>query len=346
MSTFIDTETPVIENFLEVFKAFSKRGIGSMENLRKTLPIVSIDEFGHHIGHDVILDLDKIPSVRTYKLKPSGKVCDVVACDTSVIRLADGPFGYLAALRGSVIRRKRSGGIESWIIGPIIFFVSFDDNLPLFTFMSELADGQPLSENFETIYRSISTLLEKWLQRSLASTFSDSILLFDGSLTAGPADNSLQLTRETLNEAKRNGNVVLAFSKSTRLSYLGTRITSLVPDLDPPCVIDVSDAVCSSNKVHKLGRILVSHLSRIFFPYRLDVSEREIDDVLYAIGNLLSSDALIYGYPETLLLAHNYCTFNKLDVLALQKLLKQQFNIDVFGMCDVRSSLFNPLDGH
>jgi len=346
MSTLISTETPFIENFLEVFKAFSKMGLGSMENLRKTLPVVSIDGLGHHIGHDVMLELDKMASVRAYKVRPSGKACDVIACDTSVIKLAEGPFGYLAALRGSVVRRKKSGSIESWIIGPLIFFVSLDDNLPLFAFMSELMDGQPFSENFETIHRSINSLLEKWLQRSLASTFSDSILLFDGSLTAGPADNSLQLIRETLNEAERNGNVVLAFSKSTHLSYLGTKITSLVPELDPPCVIDVNDAVCSSPKIHKLGRILVSHLSRTFFPYRLDVSGKEVEDVLYTIGNLLSSDALIYGYPETLLLAHNYCTFNKLDVLALQRLLKQEFNIDTFCIGDVRSSLFNPLDGH
>lgn len=346
MTTLINTETPIVENFLEVFKAFSKMGLVSMENLRKVLPTISINGFGHHIGHDVMLELDKMASVMTYKLRPSGKMCDVIACDTSVIKLAEGPFGYLVALRGSVIRRKKSRGIQSWIIGPLIFFVSFEDNLPLFTLMSELVNGQPLSENFETIHKSISSLLEKWLQRSLASTFSDSILLFDGSLTAGPADNSLQLTRETLTEAERNGNVVLAFSKSTHLSYLGTRITSLVPGLDPPCVIDVSDAVCSSSKIHKLGRILVSHLSRTFFPYRLDVSEREVDDALHAISNLLSSDALIYGYPETLLLAHDYCTFNKLDVLALQKLLKQEFNIEAFDIGDVRSSLFNPLDGH
>ncbi|MEM4675225.1 MAG: DNA double-strand break repair nuclease NurA [Nitrososphaerota archaeon] len=346
MSTLINTDTTIIENFLGVFKAFSKMGLGSMENLRKALPTISIDEFGYYVGHDAMLELDKMASVRAYRLKPSGRTCDVIACDTSVIKLAEGPFGYLAALRGSVVRRKRSGGIESWMIGPLIFFVSFEDNLPLLTFMSELVNGQPLSEKFETIHKSISSLLEKWLQRSLASTFSDSILLFDGSLTAGPADNSLQLTRETLSEAERNGNVVLAFSKSTHLSYLGTRITSLIPDLDPPCVVDVSDAICSSPKIHKLGRILVSHLSRTFFPYRLDVSEREVDGALHAINNLLSSDALIYGYPETLLLAHNYCTFNKLDVLALQKLLKQEFNVDTFDMGDVRSSLFNPLDGY
>ncbi len=346
MNIFINIETPIVENFLEVFKAFSKMGMGSIENLRKTLLTISIDGFYHHIGHDVIVEFDKIPPLKAYKVRPSGRMCDVIACDTSVIKLSEGPFGYFAALRGSVVRRKRSGSIESWIIGPIIFFVSFEDNLPLFTFMSELVEGQPFNESFETIHRSIGSLLEKWLQRSLASAFSDSILLFDGSLTAGPADNSLQLIREALNEAERNGNVVLAFSKSTYLSYLGTRITSLVPNIDPPCVIDVSDAVCSSLKIHKFGRILVSHLSRTFFPYRLDVSEREMDDALCIIDNLLSSDAIIYGYPETLLLAHNYCTFNKVDVLVLQKLLKQKLNIDSFNMGDVRSSLFNPLDGH
>lgn len=346
MSTLINADTSIIESFLEVFKAFSKMGLGSIENLRKGLPTINIVEFGHHVGHDVMLELDKMPSVRAYKVNPSGRVYDVIACDTSVIKLAEGPFGYLAAVRGSVIRRKKSGSIDLWIIGPLIFFVSFRDNLPLFTFMSELVNGQPFSDDFETIHRSVCSLLEKWLQRSLASTFSDSILLFDGSLTAGPADNSLRLIHETLNEAKRNGNVVLAFSKSTHLSYLGTRITSLVPNLDPPCIIDVSDAVSSFPKIHKLGRILVSHLSRTFFPYRLDVSEREMGDALSAISNLLSSDALIYGYPETLLLAHNYCTFNKLDVLTLQRLLKQELNVDAFDIGDIRSSLFNPLDGY
>ncbi len=345
MGAFINIETPVIENFLGIFKAFSKIGLGSMESLRKALPTVSFDEFEHHIGHDVILELDKMPSIKAYKIKPSGKTYDVVACDTSVIKLADGPFGYLAALRGSVVRKGSSGDIESWIIGPLIFFVSLEDSMPLLASVSEFMGVQPMNEDFETVHKSISSLLEKWLQRSLASTFSDSILLFDGSLTAGPADNSLQLIRETLSEAERNDNVVLAFSKSTHLSYMGIRITSLLPNLDPPCVVDVSDAVCSPLRMHKFGRILVSHLSKTFFPYRLDVSGRKIDDCLLAIGNLISSDALIYGYPETLLLAHNYCTFNKLDVLALQKLLRQEFNIDVFNMGDVRDSLFNPLDG-
>ncbi|PUA31745.1 MAG: hypothetical protein B9J98_05340 [Candidatus Terraquivivens tikiterensis] len=344
MGELVNIQSPIFENFLGIFKAFSEMGLGSMESLKGVLPVIRLD--GYHVGHDVILELDNMSSIKAYRTKPSGRACDVVACDTSVIKLAEGPFGYIAALRGSVVRRRGSGGVESWVIGPLIFFVSLDDNRPLLAFVSEIMGVQPMNEDFESIHKSLSSLLEKWLQRSLASTFSDSILLFDGSLTAGPADNSLQLIRETLSEAERNGNVVLAFSKSTNLSYLGTRITSILPSLDPPCVVDVSEAVCSPNKMHKLGRILVSHLSRTFFPYRLDVSVREVEDALLAIGNLLSSDALVYGYPETLLLAHNYCTFNKVDVLALQKLLRQEFNIEVFELGDVRSSLFNPLDGH
>ncbi|MEM3631161.1 MAG: hypothetical protein QXY18_07105, partial [Nitrososphaerota archaeon] len=73
-----------------------------------------------------------------------------------------------------------------------------------------------------------------------------------------------------------------------------------------------------------------------------DIAPFSKDKHIEALGILLNNDAIIYGYPETLLLAHVLSTFNKIDVIGFQRLLASEFNFPIYENEDIRETLFQP----
>ena len=95
---------------------------------------------------------------------------------------------------------------------------------------------------------------------------------------------------------------------------------------------------------HILGEVYVAHLSKVFFPFRIDVATRGNINSVSLVEDLLKSDSLVDGYPETLILAHQYSTFNRIDILSMQSSIETITSHRIINYPDIRESLFAPLD--
>jgi len=337
---------PKLEAFESLFKSFleaGRRSLALASGLR--LADSQEDDLAQNEWPPQLLErareLDS-PAV----LIPVGDAAErqVVAVDTSSIIIAAGVGGVAVGLRGSVVVRSLIG-VEVQRVGPFIAYLT-PDNLPEIL-GSILGDSTPLDfcdyQLDQSVQKILAGLLEKKIQEYVVEKFRDSIILLDGSLSAGPLDNPLWLVSRILEKAKPRGNDVLAFSKTSILQFWGEVFTDERLGVRPPYLVDMTWLVKSIElRVKVLGETYLARLGSGTSSFRLDASTiRRIEEVL---GSLLKSDPLIYGYPELLILAHDYCTFTKPDVIALQSILRR-FGAEFFKAFSIRDILFNPLDG-
>ena len=299
-----------------------------------------LDE-GDEDGFEPVLCLDGLEPIR---LSLDGESCKVVACDTSTIKIAESSVGSVWAIRGAVIERV-GRSIKLNIYGPLIYLVS-QNTVPRLIKMLKLALGLKDGSipSMDVAHRVIAGLFEKLLQHMIAQRLDGGILLIDGSLTAGPLDSPLMAVKHVIDRAKSHGRGVIAFAKSSKLRLLGHKITSLLNNYEPPYMIRFRGGFKIKPNHHILGDVYVAHLSKAFFPFRTDIAARDSSEPFRIMEDLLASDSLIYGYPETLILAHQYATFNKIDILGIQSNLEILTNSKIVDYPDVRESIFSPLD--
>ena len=267
----------------------------------------------------------------------------VVAIDTSSIVVAVGRDGIILGIRGGIAIRNMLG-LEIQRVGPFIVYLTPENitsilgsifgDLPPLDLSSYQLDG--------SIQKTLASLLEKRLQEYVVKQFKDSIILVDGSLSAGPQDNPIWLVSRILEEARPRGNDILAFSKTSILQFWSSIFTDDRLGAKPPYIIDMTWLIERLEmRVRVLGRTFLARLSSGLSAYRVDVATcRRVEEVF---GSLLKSDSLIYGYPELLILAHDYCTFTKNDVIAIQAMLRK-LGAELFREDSIRDMLFNPID--
>ncbi|MDJ0269837.1 MAG: DNA double-strand break repair nuclease NurA [Aigarchaeota archaeon] len=328
-----------LEQLLKAFSRLSPAMAGGLGGGELIAPETLIEPEEEELEPHLSLDgLKPIP------LKVSEEPRRVIAVDTSTVKLAEGVNGSIWALRGVVVKRVLST-VELEIFGPIIYQLS-KQTLPLImkTLTSSLGLQGHATPRLEMAHSVVASLFEKMLQLYAASQLDGGILLIDGSLTAGPIDSPLRAVRMVIQVAQQNGIGVVAFAKSSKLRYMGVKITNLLNGSKPPYLVCFKDALRLRPGHYQLGEIYVAHLSRCLFPYRVDVAARDCDEPYRAVEDLLASDSLVYGYPETLILAHQYATFNKTDILGLQVGLENLTGSRIINIPDVRQALFSPLD--
>lgn len=342
----LQSQQPQIEASQSYFKAFldsSLRSLEKVEGLR--LYAGGVENVVQDECCIAFLEgrgVDVVEIVRPELKAPRRRV---VAIDTSSIRVAAGSRGVVIAVRGAIVTRDGSK-IAVEVLGPLVFYVSYENMGDLLA--SVLGGAVPLEawgdyQLYNSIQRVMAGLIEKRMQEYAVEHYTDSILLFDGSLSAGPLDNPLYLVSRILEKAKPRGNNILAFSKTSVLRIWGELLTTLGAEAEPPYLIEVTQAVRSAEmRVRVLGDIFLARLCPGCSGFRVDASVNA--PVERVFGSLLRSDALVYGYPETLILAHDYCTFSKLDVLAIQAMLRRR-SVEIVHPTSMRDLLFNPVDG-
>jgi hypothetical protein len=176
----------------------------------------------------------------------------------------------------------------------------------------------------------------------LAKTVTNGLILFDGSLTSGTIDTPAQRMKEILTLARGNGNTVLAFSKMTTLRINGYLITELLPNREPPYLLETTGLRFKSPIV-LLGDVYVARLNKANYAFRLDIDrETPITQRLEALEKLLGNDLYLQGYPETLRLSHILCTFTANEVLAMQHFITRKHGIQLVNRPDMHRLLFGP----
>jgi len=247
-----------------------------------------------------------------------------IAIDASVIRLADTGRGTVIALRGSIIHRSNNIKVE--IIGPMMRYISYE--------------GMTSTTNIETTIKTELKIFERLIQLYAASKAKNALILLDHSLTVTP-DKPGNLLLDVLETSSNNSNIVMAFSKDSGIILSGNALCSIDTNTDPPFIIDLTGSIkYKSPSLRLAGNTYLSRLSKQLFPYRVDVYPRPA--ALEGFGSLLSSDALIYGYPETLSIAHSMCAFTWLDVVGLQRALIEDTESILIDEPECRVALLSP----
>jgi hypothetical protein len=189
----------------------------------------------------------------------------------------------------------------------------------------------------------IGNLLERWLQLEISCSAYGTIILWDGSMTAGMVDSPVDEMARLLETARNRLSTVLAFSKNTNLRFSGYKLTDYAKKAVPPCLLQINGFPLSSGPVRLLGNVYVAKLTRGVCSFRLDIDKKvPREQGIGAVQSLLGSDLLVQSYPETLRLAHIFSTFTATEVIGIQRFIAHQYGLKIVTRPNVRRMLFGP----
>jgi hypothetical protein len=277
----------------------------------------------------------------------SDNISPVIGIDVSSVRVGESEAGTIYSLRGAIVWREQQE-YSYMRCGPLTFYLN--DSVSRFlngrcqtSNNMSYAAWSPLNER---VLARLRNTLERWMQRYASSKLSNGIILIDGSLTAGTPDNPIIYLTELLRESRENRNSVIGFSKDTRLCYSGKKITRFIDKSPAPSIMNIDRIIAPqfpSSPVRLLGRVYIAKLASGGLSFRVDI-DRELSDEtsIEAMGQLVNSDLVEQGYPETLRLAHILSTFTANEILAIQRHLTIEHGLRLTPKMNLRRSLFGP----
>lgn len=285
-------------------------------------------------------------SKKPLRLKPNHDETLVAAIDTSIIKIGETSTGIVVAVRGANVW-KQNRMYHYKRLGPFIFHITEDNKKDVFNalersyFGAQYGSGHQSTPNLAQMPSRLGSLLERWLQNMIARTATNGLVLFDGSLTSGVFDTPVDRMRDILATARRHGNTVLAFSKGTCLRANGYLITDILPENEPPYLLE-TNGLRFKPPVVVLGDVYVIRFNRAKLAFRLDIDkEVAFAERIAALERLLGND-VFQSYPETLRLAHILCTFTANEVLAIQHFITKKHGIQIINRPDMHRLLFGP----
>jgi hypothetical protein len=292
-----------------------------------------------------ILGIQHLSTIKTIPLEHSLDEKTVVAVDVSSIRIGETETGVLCAIRGAIVWKEKNR-YRYQRIGPFPFHITEQNKkeiYKLFRNPSFEISEDPRAPSITNIQARIGNLLERWLQLGISCSAYDTIILWDGSMTAGMADSPVDEMSRLLEIARNRLSTVLAFSKNTTLRFSGHKLTDYAEKAEPPCLLQINDFPLCSGPVLLLGDVYVAKLTPGVCSFRLDIDrkvprERGIE----AVQSLLGSDLLVQSYPETLRLAHIFSTFTATEVIGIQRFIAHQYGLKIVTRPNVRRLLFGP----
>lgn len=268
----------------------------------------------------------------------------VTAIDTSTIKIGETNLGIIIAVRGAIVW-KLNRRYRYTRFGPLIFHVTEENKRQVYqtlenTYFAHTKDDHQSTPSLFQMPTRMACLLEHWLWKMTAETMTNSLILFDGSLTAGTAETPAHRMKEILSVARHGDNTVLAFSKMTKLRINGRLITEPLPGHVPPYLLE-TEGLRPKPPIVLFGDIYVAKLAKGNLAFRLDIDkyiqpERQVESVERLLGNDLVSES----YPETLRLAHILCTFTANEVLAMKHFVTRRFGLQIVNKPDMHRLLF------
>jgi hypothetical protein len=333
------TDTTLPQRFLELSLHSLKQVCNQPFQLNQQI----FQQFTNLEQHPSNLQLKRTP----IPLKPDYQETVIAAVDTSTIKIGETSTGIIIAIRGATVW-KQNRNYHYTRLGPFIFHITEENKKEVYNtletayFNTYYSSNHQAAPNLIQMPTRLASLLERWLQAMLAKTVNQGLILFDGSLTSGTFDTPVQRMREILSTARRNKNIVLAFSKMTSLRVNGYLITDLLPEHESPYLLETTGLQCRPPTV-LLGGVYVARLNKANYAFRLDIdNEIPIRNRMEAVEKLLGNDLYMQSYPETLRLAHILCTFTANEVLAMQHFITRKHGIQIINRPDMHRLLFGP----
>lgn len=303
-----------------------------MEKIEEQENVVEIDGEG---SFSLISPLEPIPDGTP-----------VIAVDASCIKVGETKGGAICAVRGAVVWNE-GGKYMCLRVGPFPFHVTRESIKKI---LSSLGKFSPAIFNSNIMFlievqSQLCNALERWIQMAVSGSVSNSIILFDGTLSTRPLNGNADILAQTLRKARNNSNVVISFSKASTIKFLGKKITDLTVKRRESCLLEIDESMLSisSKAMRLLGKIYVGKLSGRGYVFRIDIDRALPKEVhVIAIQRILGNDLVFQGYPETLRLAHIFSTFTASDVIGTQRFLAKKYGLKIVNWPNFRKVLFGP----
>ncbi|TRO50647.1 DNA double-strand break repair nuclease NurA [Candidatus Bathyarchaeota archaeon] len=323
-STFLELSQSSMKNIESRFL----RPDQSFTNSISTDPIVSKE-----LPNKIQQTIKNIPLVRSREEIP------IVGIDVSSIHIGETDTGNLCAIRGAVVWKVKKR-YKYQRIGPYPFHITEHNKKEILKLFRnnyfELSNS-----NLFNMQTKMGNLLERWLQLGLSSSTYGTIILWDGSMTAGMIDSPIDDMDRLLNVARNRLNTILAFSKNTNLRIFSHKLTDYSKKAIPPCLLRIDELDSSFGQVLFLGDIYIAKLTPGICSFRLDIDKKiPQEQGIIAVQKLLGNDLLIQSYPETLRLAHIYSTFTATEVIGIQRFISQRYKLKIIRRPNIRKILF------
>ncbi len=289
------------------------------------------------------------PAIKPIPIKPIKDETPIIAVDVSSLKLGETEIGILCVIRAAIVWKQKQQ-YRYLRLGPFPFHITEENKNEVYYLFRQYSFLERPTLDYTNALSlmyaptRLGSLLERWVQMGIAVQTRNSLILWDGSLTAGTQDFPVAVMSQLLETARNRFNTILAFTKNTRLRLFGHCLTDYMNRCKPPCLLEMNGHPISlSDALHLLGNIYVAKLGEGNCSFRLDIDRKlSVEKAVEAAARLAGNDVLLQSYPETLRLAHIYSTFTANEVIGIQRFLARTNRLRIVPKPNVRRLLFGP----
>ena len=269
-------------------------------------------------------------------IRPIKENALVAAIDSSSIKLAETEDGSLYGIKCGVATAYAGHTLMHFKIGPGLFYLSEKT-----VHESELEErlSRLVLLDDDLAKRLIRVRVERAVQKEIATNFTNSIILVDGSLKASIfEERDCRISKISESSVLRK-NMLIGISKSTKLKALD-RAAAPLTKVPGPAYIEVEDIIKSLIRNTIGSNLMVKMEKGTNSPVlRADM----VGDVRQSLGMLLGNDVVAGGYPETLRLAHHISTFTSTEVTCLRSHILNNYDVTELAAEDIRRTLLGSI---
>ena len=283
-----------------------------------------------------------IPDLEAKHFTPSSQKITIAGIDSSCIHIAETDVGSVYACRAAAVFSQH-GKISKYIrIGPIIYYM---DEINASKLSMESSGSPRLTKLFlldrSLAQRVIRERLERTFAFELSKMLSNSIIMIDGCLRQSKFEERGTDLRRLLEVARKNDNIVVGLSKTTRVGLLNRISQVLYDHHNLPAYLDIHDFV-SPFLSHVEGHILLVRFSNDGHPFRVDLSSST--DIEKPLSHIISSDIFYHGYPETLRMAHHFSIFTATQSDSIKIYLVKNMGVVEIPSEDIRHTTLGSMN--
>lgn len=267
-------------------------------------------------------------------IRPIKENALVAAIDSSSVKLAETEEGSLYGIKCGIATAHAGRALMHFKIGPVLFYLS-ESTIQDSDLEERLARLVLLDDDFAK--RLVRVRAERAVQKELASHFTSSIILVDGSLKASVFEDRERSLGRIAESCVLRKNMMIGISKGTKLKVLD-RAAAPLTKVPGPAYIEV-DMIIKSLIRNTVGSNSMVKLDKSGPVLRADI----VGDRAESLAMLLGNDPVAGGYPETLRLAHYISTFTSTEITCLRSHVLNSYDVTELAADDIRSMLLGSI---